>query len=183
MTKTPLRTIAVSAVVLASALATSALADSAGLTLTPAPAKAVRAEGAFQLSAATRIHVAKGDVEAKGVATQLADLIQRSRGFKPGVVEGAPAAGEPAIVLTREGPAGEAYKLDVSPTSVTIAAARRAGLIFGASVDDSAFADPGYVDLYRREIDRVMALGGWDSLAAINGQALNRRAGPAAAVS
>ncbi|RRN66023.1 beta-N-acetylhexosaminidase [Caulobacter sp. 602-1] len=132
MTKTPLRTIAVSAVVLASALATSALADSAGLTLTPAPAKAVRAEGAFQLSAATRIHVAKGDVEAKGVATQLADLIQRSRGFKPGVVEGAPAVGEAAIVLTRGGPAGEAYKLDVSPTSVTIAAAKRAGLFYGA---------------------------------------------------
>ena len=79
MTKTPLRTIAVSAFALASALATSALADTAnsalgGLSLTPAPTKAVRAEGVFKLSAATRIHVAKGDAEAKGVALQLADL-------------------------------------------------------------------------------------------------------------
>jgi hexosaminidase len=135
VTKTPLRTIAVSAFALATALATSALADtpngnSGGLTLTPAPAKAVRAEGAFKLSAATRIHVAKGDVEAKGVAQQLADLIQRSRGFRPAVVEGAPTAN--AIVLTREGPAGEAYKLDISPSSVTIAAAKRAGLFYGA---------------------------------------------------
>ena len=130
MTKTPLRTIAVSAFALAAVLATSALADTAGLTLTPAPAKAVRAEGAFKLSAATRIHVAKGDAEAKGVALQLADLIQRSRGFKPIVVEGVATAD--AIVLTREGPAGEAYKLDISPTIVTIAAAKRAGLFYGA---------------------------------------------------
>jgi len=132
VTKTPLRTIAVSAFALAAVLATSALADTAGLTLTPAPAKAVRAEGAFKLSSATRIHVAKGDVEARGVAQQLADLIQRSRGFKPAVVEGPPAVGEAAVVLTREGPTGEAYKLDISPNAVTIAAARRAGLFYGA---------------------------------------------------
>jgi hexosaminidase len=133
VTKTPLRTIAVSAFALAFALgATAASAQSSGLTLTPAPAKAVRAEGVFKLSAATRIHVAMGDVEAKGVAIQLADLIQRSRGFKPAVVEGPPAAGEAAIVLTREGPAGEAYKLDIAPTGATIAAAKRAGLFYGA---------------------------------------------------
>lgn len=39
------------------------------------------------------------------------------------------------------------------------------------------------LNVYRREIDRVMALGGWDSLTAIDGRALNRRAGPASAVS
>jgi hexosaminidase len=128
---TPLRTVAVSAIALAAALgATVANAESSGLTLTPAPAKAVRAEGAFKLSAATRIVVAKGDGEARGVANQLADLIQRSRGFRPVVVEGAPSAG--AIVLTREGPAGEAYKLDISPAGATIAAAKRAGLFYGA---------------------------------------------------
>ena len=32
------------------------------------------------------------------------------------------------------------------------------------------------LDLYRREIDRVMALGGWDSLAAITADALDGRA-------
>lgn len=128
MTLTPLRTAVVSALALAAALATPA--GAADLTLTPAPAKAVRAEGAFKLSAATRIHVAKGDIEARGVANQLADLIRRSRGFRLAVVEGGPTAG--AIVLTREGPAGEAYKLDVSPTGVTIAAAQRAGLFYGA---------------------------------------------------
>ncbi|WP_436792190.1 family 20 glycosylhydrolase [Caulobacter sp. RL271] len=131
MTKT--RTIAVSAFAFAlgvgaSALATGALADS--LTITPAPARAVVAEGTFKLSAATRIVVTKGDVEARGVALQLADLIRRSRGFRPAVIEGGPAVG--SIVLTREGPAGEAYKLDIGPGGVTIAAAQRAGLFYGA---------------------------------------------------
>lgn len=128
MTLTPLRFAAVSALALSAAFATGAVAD--GLAITPAPAKVVRAEGAFTLSAATRIHVAKGDIEAKGVAVQLADLIQRSRGFRPMVVEGAPSAG--AIVLTREGPAGEAYTLDINAKGVTIAAAKRAGLFYGA---------------------------------------------------
>ena len=128
MTLTPLRFAAVSALALSAAFATGAVAD--GLAITPAPAKAVRAEGAFTLSAATRIHVAKGDIEAKGVAVQLADLIQRSRGFRPLVVEGAPSAG--AIVLTREGPAGEAYTLDINAKGVTIAASKRAGLFYGA---------------------------------------------------
>jgi len=128
VTKT--RIIAVSAFVLATACVSGALADTAGLTLTPAPAKAVRAEGTFKLSAASRIVVAKGDAEAKGVADQLADLIRRSRGFRPAVVEGGPSAN--AIVLTRDGPAGEAYKLDISPRGATIAAAKRAGLFYGA---------------------------------------------------
>jgi len=130
VTLTPLRSLA-SAFAMA-LLATGAHAQSGGLTLTPAPAKAVRAEGVFKLSAATRIHVPKGDMEAKGVATQLADLIRRSRGFRPAVVEGPPARGEAAIVLIREGPTGEAYKLDIAPTGATIAAARRAGLFYGA---------------------------------------------------
>ena len=124
---TPLRIAAVSAFAL-TALATGAFAES--LTITPAPAMVVRTEGTFTVSPATRIHVAKGDGEARGVAVQLADLIQRSRGFRPGVVEG-PASGG-AIVLTREGPAGEAYKLDIGPEGITIAAAKRAGLFYGA---------------------------------------------------
>ena len=130
MTLTPLRTVAVSAFAFALAAALTGGANAADLTLTPAPAKAVRGEGSFQLSPATRIIVAKGDVEARGVANQLADLIRRSRGFRPAVIEGGPIAG--AIVLTREGPAGEAYRLDVSPSGVTLAAGQRAGLFYGA---------------------------------------------------
>jgi hexosaminidase len=132
---TPLRTAVVSVIALAMGLTVAPGAqarEASSLTLTPAPAKAVRADGTFPFSAATRLHVAKGDLEAKGVALQLADLVQRSRGFKPLVVEGLPASGEAAVVFTRQGPAGEAYKLDIAPTGVTIAAAHRAGLFYGA---------------------------------------------------
>ena len=123
---TPLRIAAVSAFALAAAFSasTASARQAAGLTITPAPAKTIAAEGAFWLSAATRIHVPKADAEARGVATQLADLIQRSRGFRPAVVEGAPPPGAAAIVLTREGPGGEAYKLDIGPKAATIAAPR-----------------------------------------------------------
>ncbi|MBI1687076.1 family 20 glycosylhydrolase [Caulobacter hibisci] len=102
------------------------------LSLTPAPAKAERADGVFRLTAATRIHVAKGDVEARGVALQLADLLHRARGLRPMVVEGEPAAGEAAISLVRGGPDGEGYALDVAPGGVKITALKRAGLFYGA---------------------------------------------------
>jgi len=110
------------------------------LTLTPAPAQATIGQGTFALTARTRIFVAKGDVEAKVVAGQLSDMLLKARGLKPAVVEGAPAAGEAAIMLAR-GPASsdpvsgkeaEAYALSIAPTGVTITAPKRAGLFYGA---------------------------------------------------
>jgi len=121
------------AAALAAAVALAAVPALAGpVALTPMPAKLSTAEGSFALSAKTRIFVAKGDVEAKGVATQLSDLLFRARGFRPAVVEGAPPVGEAAIVLARGGATGEAYALQSSSTGVTITAAKRAGLFYGA---------------------------------------------------
>ncbi|EJL22099.1 hypothetical protein PMI01_05040, partial [Caulobacter sp. AP07] len=74
------------------AFASAAGAASPALTLTPAPAKAQLGQGTFALTAKTRIFVAKGDVEARGVARQLSDLIFKARGLKPAVVEGPPPA-------------------------------------------------------------------------------------------
>jgi hexosaminidase len=121
------------AAALAAAVALAAVPALAGpVALTPMPARLTTAEGSFALSAKTRIFVAKGDVEAKGVAVQLSDLLFRARGFRPVVVEGAPSAGEAAIVLARGGATGEAYALRSSPNGVTITAAKRAGLFYGA---------------------------------------------------
>jgi hexosaminidase len=117
-----------SAMTLAAAVPTLAGA----VALTPMPAKLSAAEGTFALSAKTRIFVSKGDVEARGVAVQLSDLLFRARGFKPAVVEGAPPVGESAIVLARGGAGGEAYALTAGPSGVTITAAKRAGLFYGA---------------------------------------------------
>jgi hexosaminidase len=69
------------------------------------------------------------------VAGQLSDMLFEARGLKPAVVEGAPPAGEAAIVLTRSATSSdkaEAYALQVAPTGVTITAAKRAGLFYGA---------------------------------------------------
>ena len=117
------------------AFASAACAAEPALTLIPAPAQAAMGQGTFALTARTRIFVAKGDVEARVVAGQLSDMLRKARGLKLAVVEGPPPAGEAAIVLAR-GPAGgdkpEAYALTVAPGQVTITAARRAGLFYGA---------------------------------------------------
>lgn len=113
------------------ALSTPALAAEA-LSLTPAPVSAEARDGVFRLTADTRIHVAKGDVEARGVAVQLADLLARTRGVRPAVVEGEPAAGEAAITLARGGLDGEGYGLDVTPGGAKITALKRTGLFYGA---------------------------------------------------
>ncbi|MBO9559070.1 MAG: family 20 glycosylhydrolase [Caulobacter sp.] len=125
----------VSVSVAALAFASSAQAAEPVLTLTPAPALATLGQGTFALTAKTRIFVAKGDVEARVVAGQLSDMLFKARGLKPAVVEGAPAAGEAAIVFTRGAAASdktEAYSLSVAPTGVTITAPKRAGLFYGA---------------------------------------------------
>jgi hexosaminidase len=124
-----------SASIVVLAFAGSSLAAEPVLTLTPAPAQATMGRGSFALTANTRIFVAKGDIEARVVAGQLSDGLFKARGLKPAVVEGAPAAGEAAIVLARGHAASEkaeAYALTVAPTGVTIIAAKRAGLFYGA---------------------------------------------------
>ncbi|WP_310083872.1 family 20 glycosylhydrolase [Caulobacter sp. BE254] len=120
------------------AFASAACAAEPTLTLTPAPAQATMGQGAFALTARTRIFVAKGDVEARVVAGQLSDMLFKARGLKPAVVMGAPPAGEAAILIMR-GPltdeddtVPEAYALDVSPQQVRIQAPKRAGLFYGA---------------------------------------------------
>ncbi|KQY29509.1 beta-hexosaminidase [Caulobacter sp. Root487D2Y] len=126
----------VAALTLASAaFAASPATNGPDLTLTPAPAQATMGQGTFALTARTRIFVAKGDVEARVVAGQLSDMLLKARGLKPAVVEGAPPAGEAAIVLARGATSSdkaEAYALSVAPTGVTVTAAKRAGLFYGA---------------------------------------------------
>ena len=116
------------------AIASASQAGAPITSLTPAPAHVQARQGAFALTAKTRIFVASDDIEARGVAVQLSNLIDKARGLKLAVVEGSPSAGEAGIVLAR-GPSGdsaEAYGLEVAPTGVTVTAAKRAGLFYGA---------------------------------------------------
>ena len=99
--------------------------------LTPWPAKIATQDGAFRLTAATRIHVPAGDAEAKVVALQLRDMLIRSGKPKLAVVEGV-AAPAGAIVLKRSASTGEQYAVNVGASGVEIAAGDRKGLFYGA---------------------------------------------------
>ncbi len=68
--------------------------------------------------------------QALASARYLADLLERGRGLKLAIRR--PEAGERAIVLNRQGPAGEAYKLDVGVRRITISSGGDAGLFYGA---------------------------------------------------
>ena len=129
-------------------LATAALTISgpalaaSGAPITPAPASDTPREGAFVLNARTVIAPAEGDAQAQASARYLADLLARSRGLKLTVRQ--PKPGERAIMLTRGGPQGEAYRLEVAPQGIAISSSGDAGLFYGAiTAWQLATATPG----------------------------------------
>ncbi|WP_312165764.1 family 20 glycosylhydrolase [Phenylobacterium sp.] len=111
----------------AALLATSSWA---GAPIVPAPVSDIPRDGGFQLDARTVISAPADDPQAMASARHLAELLGRSRGLMLAVR--APRAGERAIVLSRQGPAGEAYRLEVSGQRIAIASAGDAGLFYGA---------------------------------------------------
>ncbi len=101
-------------------------------------------DGAFALTRRTVIAVPAGDAPALAAARYLADLLDRTRGLKLAIAEGAPPPGGAAIAFRRGGPAGEAYVLDAGPDGLTIQAGGDAGLFYGAvSAWQLATASPG----------------------------------------
>lgn len=146
-------------------LATAAAAMFAGTAfaaapIIPAPVSDTPREGAFQLDGRTVISAPANDAQALASARYLADLLERGRGLKLAIRE--PKAGERAIVLNRQGPAGEAYKLDVGVQRITIASAGDAGLFYGAvSAWQLATAEPGRgpAVIWARQIDDAPRFG------------------------
>lgn len=96
----------------------------------PAPAVDKPLDGAFRLGARTPIIVPPGDAGAMASARRLADLLERARGLRLAVREGAPQDG--AVNLQRGSPAGEAYHLQVGSDRVTIVSGGDPGLFYGA---------------------------------------------------
>ena len=118
------------AVALAAVLPAPALAAQA-FAVTPAPAKIAPAKGALALRAGDAVWIAPGDAEARGAAQWLVDTLAATRGVRLAIKEGAPT-GAGGVVLSRDGPEGEAYALDVSPQRAQIRAKDKAGLFYGA---------------------------------------------------
>ncbi|ESQ87480.1 beta-hexosaminidase [Asticcacaulis sp. AC460] len=110
------------------ALITPAMAMPA---LTPVPAQMTQGEGSFALTAKTRIYVPAGDADARNAAVYLRDQL-KARKLTLEIVTGAAPAGEAAISFVRGSSSGEAYRLDVTPGSIIIAAGSREGLFYGA---------------------------------------------------
>ncbi|MGH8240800.1 MAG: family 20 glycosylhydrolase, partial [Steroidobacteraceae bacterium] len=131
---------AAAAVALASIAASNALAaapTAAQPPLVPLPAEIVAGEGWFSLSASIPIHVAADDAEAGAAARYLADRLSQARGLRLAVRTDGPAAGSqhgtPGITFERiSGLAAEAYRIEVIPEGVRIAATTGAGLFYGA---------------------------------------------------
>ena len=101
-------------------------------SIIPRPASETARPSSFTLSASTVIVTPRGDAEAARAAAYFADLIQRTRGLRLAVREGAaPARG--AIVLRRAHTTGaDAYSLNVSDRGVEISANDFGGLLYGA---------------------------------------------------
>lgn len=118
--------------------ATSALA--APSQVTPAPAQETALQGEFRLASGAVLAVPPGDAGARAAAERLASLLSASRGLKLVVRE--VAAGD--VAFRRDGPSGEAYRLEVTPKGVVVSARDDAGLFYGAvTAWQLATAKPG----------------------------------------
>ena len=107
-----------------------------GVSVIPAPAGVLQAEGEFRVSAGTRVVVVSGGAEAERTARYFAQLVSgKPTGISLRVFGGNDTPTERAIVFRFDradaiGP--ERYTLDVSPNGATVAASDARGLFYGA---------------------------------------------------
>lgn len=129
------RRVAAFGVFLLLASAAGAAERAAEISLIPWPASVEATGGSLVFDSQTQI-VFAGDGRVRAVAQYFAELVERTRGLRPVIVQGsAQDAPKRAIVFTLSGngAAGpEAYQLDVSPKNALISAADPRGLFNGA---------------------------------------------------
>lgn len=121
----------VAALVVAVAVLPAPALAAQAFAVTPAPAQLTPLKGELTLRAGDAVWIAPGDAEARLAAQWLVDTLAATRGLKLVIKEGAaPASG--GVVLTRGGPDGEGYDLDVSSHRAEVRAQGKAGLFYGA---------------------------------------------------
>jgi hexosaminidase len=103
--------------------------DATAFHVIPRPNELVPGTGNFTLSAATVLHA---DTEFDAVARRFARDVAPATGFDLAVSAAAPATGTPVIRLQRDASVSgdEAYRLDVTPSGVTVRAAGPAGAFY-----------------------------------------------------
>jgi len=112
-------------------IASLAAAGEDALALIPAPAKAVRGSGSFELTAATPIVAASR--AAGEVGPVLADYVARGTGLKLAVLAGAPRDGAINLRIDPSVAGAEAYRVEVAPARITLSASTREGLVHAAT--------------------------------------------------
>lgn len=106
----------------------------ADVSLIPWPASIEMSGGAFSLESSTRI-VYDGDDRVRAVAHYFGEMIERTRGLRPVIVQGsARNAPKRSVVFTLggSGTGSEAYQLDVSSRAAVVTASDPRGLFNGA---------------------------------------------------
>jgi hexosaminidase len=116
--------------------ATQAQAISPMPQIVPKPVSLTAGSGQFALTAGTRIVVAGGSAAALPVAQDLASYLRPATGYRLPVVPGTSEPGAITLALGSQGavpgdPDGEGYRLNVTSTRVTLAAATPHGLYNG----------------------------------------------------
>jgi hexosaminidase len=105
------------------------------ISLIPWPASVEAQGGSLTLDSQTQV-VYDGDARVRAVAHYFGELVERTRGLRPIIVQGsAQDAPKRSVVFTLGGPAGaapEAYLLDVSSKVALVSAADPRGLFNGA---------------------------------------------------
>jgi hexosaminidase len=105
-------------------------------SLIPLPDSTVQGEGAFELTAGSRILVEPGAEELAAVARLLAEVLRPATGFPLPVLTGHQAPTPGNLVLTTRGSdaalGDEAYELTITPENVRIMAAGPPGAFWGA---------------------------------------------------
>ncbi len=117
------------------ALALCALPAAAGTSaVIPQPAKIELGGGTFTVNSATTIQAVDGTAAALQGARYLGALWKRSNQLNLPVVSQARAPTAASLILFRVEPGfdAEAYKLEVAPHRITVAATTAAGLFYGA---------------------------------------------------
>ncbi len=115
--------------------------------LLPAPVSLERSAGAFPIGPGIVI-VAPADTTAIRIARQIAEMIRRATGVRPGILSSAEGAASGRIVLSLDtasgGSAGEeAYDLTIGPTEVTLKALGTGRPLLRRADDPSTAAVPG----------------------------------------
>ena len=114
------------------ARASEVAVEPARVAVIPAPLSVTTGEGVFVLGPATVLRVGADDADARVAAGYLADLLEKTRGFRPVISADPGTPGDAAVTFRTGDLAREGYGLDVGEGGAVITAGDASGWLYGA---------------------------------------------------